>query len=393
MSKRKPVFRPPSLAQHFEAPDDHLGYFGWLCGYSADAGFLNDAAERFTRRTAAQRAHEGRVRLAVMLDPGQPQIQPTDVPGILHLPINAERPFRLLHAKVALIGFRHTTEAGRWALRLIVSTGNWTRETLEESLDLAWRIDITRADIDEPDDDTLRQASADLAAAWGMLSALRAYYDDRALRVAPDSRPGAEPEPNTLEKWIARAARPGREVVPRFFDNRDDSLLAQLPDLIRRHCAGSARNYLAMGSGFFEASAPDGKIPSVLVRIADALRRAELLTRQPEIDVFVNPKGCQAVAGSIAAFTVAGWSVREAGKPTCFKSARSLHAKFLFGAICRDNSELCNSAWLYLGSGNLTSPGFANRMTRGGGNLEAGVVFAPESLRWEAARDTPPSAW
>ena len=104
MSKRKPVFRPPSLAQHFEAPDDHLGYFGWLCGYSADAGFLNDAAERFTRRTAAQRAHEGRVRLAVMLDPGQPQIQPTDVPGILHLPINAERPFRLLHAKVALLG-------------------------------------------------------------------------------------------------------------------------------------------------------------------------------------------------------------------------------------------------------------------------------------------------
>ena len=67
-------FKPPSLAQLFEPPDQHEGVFGWLCGYSADAGFLEDAVERFSGLTQARRAHEGRVMLAVMLDPGNPQI-------------------------------------------------------------------------------------------------------------------------------------------------------------------------------------------------------------------------------------------------------------------------------------------------------------------------------
>src|SRR5690606_6112804 len=33
--------------------------------------------------------------------------------------------------------------------------------------------------------------------------------------------------------------------------------------------------------------------------------------------------------------------------------------------------------WLYLGSGNLTGPGFANAMSERGGNLELGIVFSP----------------
>ena len=129
-----PIFRPPSLAQHFEAPDDWVGCFGWLCGFSADSGFLDDAVERFVRRTHAQRAYEGRIALAVMLDPSSPQISPKDVPGVLHLPISGQYPFRLLHAKVAMLGFRHTSDPLRWRLRLLVSTGNWTRQTLEDSL-------------------------------------------------------------------------------------------------------------------------------------------------------------------------------------------------------------------------------------------------------------------
>ena len=41
-------WRPPSLAQHFDAPDGYQGEFGWVCGFSADAAFMDDAAERFT---------------------------------------------------------------------------------------------------------------------------------------------------------------------------------------------------------------------------------------------------------------------------------------------------------------------------------------------------------
>ena len=111
MSINSESLRPPSLAQHFDAPEDYTGHFGWLCGYSADAFFLDDATERFTRLTHSQRAHQGRIALAVFLDPGNPPISLLEAPSVAHLPIkdNADKPFKLLHAKVALLGMVCTT--------------------------------------------------------------------------------------------------------------------------------------------------------------------------------------------------------------------------------------------------------------------------------------------
>src|SRR6266849_5170612 len=161
------TFKPLSLAQLFEAPDGFIGHFGWMCGYSADAGFLNDAAERFTRQTDRQRAFAGKIALAVMLDPGNPQISCADVPGILHLPIRTDRrPFNLLHAKIALLGFRNDTIRNQWCLRLIVSTGNWTRETLEESLDLAWTIETSSQEVARSLNPEAKQRCADFKVAW-----------------------------------------------------------------------------------------------------------------------------------------------------------------------------------------------------------------------------------
>jgi hypothetical protein len=386
MSKVNSTFKPPSLAQHFEPPDDYCSCFGWLCGYSADIGFLDDALERYTRRTHAQRAYEGRIQVAVMLDPSNPQIGPIDVPGVLHLPLVGARPFRLLHAKVALLGFRHLSDRKQWRLRLIVSTGNWTRETLERSLDLAWRIDLAREDL-KVEDDAVTQACADIAAAWRMLDWVRSRCDCRALSVTRADLQGFRSESATFEKWIEKAISRGKGSAPRFFDNRKKSLLNQLPEMVKTHGSDTARNYLGMGSGFYESSEARDKVPSVLKRTVASLLDAELLTKQPEIDVFVNPMACQAVADSVCSIKKAGWTVRIAGIPDYFKAAcRSLHAKFIFGANARDNSHLCNSAWLYLGSGNLTGPGFANAMNPKIGNLEAGVVFVPEALQWAATK-------
>lgn len=101
------TFKPYSLAQLFDPPNDYQGFFGWICGYSADAAFLEDAAERFSGLTKAQREHQGRILLAVLLDPGNPQILPSAVPAVLHLPIKSSPlPFLLLHAKVAVLAFR-----------------------------------------------------------------------------------------------------------------------------------------------------------------------------------------------------------------------------------------------------------------------------------------------
>lgn len=370
---------PPALTHLFEPPKDHVGSFGWLCGYSADGLFMNDAAERFTRRTKRRRAADGEVALGLILDPGNPRLSVVDVPGVLHLPLPTPHGFALMHAKVALLGFRHLDNGARWRLRLVVSTGNWTRETLEESLDLAWTIEVGS---DELDAEPAGVRLADLKAGSAFLAALRARLGlsplDAASRVTVEAV-------SSLDAWCATAAAAAPEgVAPRFIDSRTRELLPQIVERI----APGRRNYLAMGSGFYEGGHAGG-LPRVLARIVEALGSAGLQTPQAEIALFVNPDGCQAVAGGMAAIAEAGWSVRRPGQGPFRGTPRTLHAKFLFGAHSDQRSSRCLRAWLYLGSGNLTHPGLL-RAAPAGGNLEAGVVFAPDGLVWEepAGADT-----
>jgi hypothetical protein len=374
---------PPSLLDYFEAPEGFVGRFGWVCGYSADSIFLDQALERFTRLIAARRAFEGQIALALMLDPGNPQISPVEVPGMLHLPLlrTAERNFALLHAKVALLGFRHERDAKRWRLRLIVSTGNWTRQTLDESLDLAWHVDLDRDALSEGGTKA-RQIRADVAAASDLLKGLRDQFEAKAL-TRGRSLHALQDFDGWLTEWpVGAASEPSR-----FFDNRRASLLAQLPrqvDLVSSKDV--ARNYIGMGSGFYEGVENAAEGPRVPSRIVEHLqaghRGTPLLTTTPEVNLFVNPLACQGVA-ALAKKPPPRWTVRLPFAPDAPPwRKRALHAKFIFSANWRQDSENCASAWLYLGSGNLTHPGFVSAAARGRGNLEAGVVVAAEELCW-----------
>ncbi|MDR7225227.1 hypothetical protein [Aminobacter aminovorans] len=384
MSRNK--FRPAPLAEHFMAPEDYYGSFGWICGFSADAEFLNTAADLFTGQSKRARACEGGIALAVMLDPGGPQISLAEAPGVLHMPLRtAHLPFRLMHAKVAILGFRHKRLADQWVLRLVVSTGNWTRQTVEESLDLVWRIDVESRDLQKQADEDVRQRCSDFAAAWDMLRWLQGHYDHRALEFTK------QPFPNTIdavESWL-RQTTAGRKSLPqpRFMDSRKASFLDQLPARVATIGGGQKkRNCLVMASGFFEEAGKIGAVPAVLDRIVHRLKDAGHLTILPWIGVIVNPLACQAVAGASEAIAKEGWTVLKPGKPDCFDKRHPghLHAKFIFSANHRSESNNCTSAWLYLGSGNLTPPGFIERMDATKGNLEAGVVIAPEGLKWQS---------
>ena len=368
-------FKPTSLAQLFEPPEQHQGIFGWLCGYAADAGFLDDALERFSGLTQAQRAHQGRILLAVMLDPGNPQIAPAEAPGALHLPVKAARlPFALMHAKVAILSFQG---ADRFVLRVIVSTGNWTRQTLEESLDLAWHLDLLSKDTDT---EAVRQDRTDLAAAWDFLSSLQQSFDLRLLERAAGKDNESADAATKFTGWIKDVGKHHREYRPRFCDSRKRSLIEQLPDLVRHHATGVARNYFALGSGFFEGEGSgDAFVPE---RIFEVLRKNTLVTGSCKKNLFVNPLACQTVAKRQSWIEQSGWTIRAARAPGYFGAApRSFHAKFIFSANAHDKSNKCRRAWVYLGSGNLTNPGFMNK-AGSAGNLEAGVVFPPETLRW-----------
>lgn len=399
MNRKNEKLSPPSLAQHFDAPDDYVGHFGWLCGYSADADFLNDAAERFTRLTSAQRQRQGRIALAVLLDPGNPPISAIDAPSVAHLPIKdfAKKPFRLLHAKVALLGFKHKEDSSQWHLRLIVSTGNWTRQTLEKSLDLAWRVDISSEALITPDDD-IRLMCADIKAVNNLMQWLATLFDTRLLSAAMNDGFSETKNAKTqFDDWMQICTQKATGQT-RFFDNRNKSLLAQLPAKIKAGGNETTRNCLAMGSGFYESVADQSKTAAVPGMIIAVLRKANLLTEKKKtnekgpigIHLYVEPGACQAIATSVSALKKQGMIIRPTGQPSDVfgnSNHRKPHAKFLFSAKYQINSTLCNSAWVYLGSGNLTNPGFALPMSSSAGNLEAGVVFEPEGLVWNNGKN------
>lgn len=396
--RREEKLQRPSLAQWFAGPEDAwVGRFGWLCGYSADADFLDLAAEIFTRQTAAQRAHAGGIALGVMLDPGNPAISMLEAPGVAHLPIRAdiEKKFALLHAKVALLGFRHRDHAGEWMVRLIVSTGNWTRQTIEESLDLVWCVDVYSRDLHEahsPNEETQHRC-ADIAAARGMLERLSVLFDTRLLdAAAPVRKRDTGLGIDDVSDWIARCVKHAPNGIARFVHNEDKSLLDQLPERIAQAGIDVASNRLAMGSGFYESTEQSNAVPTTLSAIVANLKTNKLLSANPTVDVFVNPLACQAVAQNAKAMVKANMTIRAAAQPpTIFGDgrARALHAKFLLGYKARSDSPYCLSAWVYLGSGNLTEPGF-QRAARQGGNLEAGVVFSTSDLIWTREQEFEP---
>ncbi|MCS3507482.1 hypothetical protein [Achromobacter sp. JUb104] len=383
----------PSLLHFFDAPDDYDGLFGWICGYSADALFLDEAAERFTRRIHAQRAKAGEISLGLILDPQHEALSLLDVPGVAHLPLRRanEQPFKLMHAKVALLGFRKAS-ADSWRLRLIVSTGNWTQQTVEESLDLAWSIELSSEDLDTDARD-LSLRCADIKASWEMLDWLASHFDLRIFD-AMSENPCAADRVARFSEWVGQCASRAAGQEPRFFDNRSRGLLEQLPERITQHAGKVRRNYLAMASGFFEdlpqagADSAPGRVPTVLARIEDTLRSHDMLTRNALVEVYVNPESCQAVAVCLEAMAERSWFVLAPGLPEHIfgpDAHRTLHAKFLLGG--NDVGNACTSGWLYLGSGNLTNPGFIQRAARTSGNLEAGVVFSLPRTPWLPSRD------
>lgn len=374
----------PSLLRLFEPPEDHEDLFGWVCGFSADAGFLDAAAERFTRKPASVRARHGQLVLGVMLDPFHTPISVLDVPGVADLPLRTMpgEAFRLMHAKIALLGFRGPSPG--WRLRVIVSTGNWTLQTLEDSLDLAWCFDVDGAELGL-DDEIVAQRCVDVAKASEILGWLRGRYDLSLVELA-----GRDCETSLavreLSAWAALCAGQAGTAKPRIFDNRERPLLDGLLSYLREHAGSTRRNLLALGSGFFESGAGDG-VPPVLDRIVRDVDALGLLTQSASVDIYVNEKACQSVATSMAAIEEVGWGVRTPVRPLMFGagSLRTLHAKFIFSA--NNRTEACTSAWLYLGSGNFTPAGFLNRASRAG-NFEAGVFLDFPRLPWSAPAGT-----
>ncbi len=366
---------PPSLADYFDAPEGYKGHFGWLCGYSATDDFLENAVDRFSCLNHAARANHGQIKLALFLDAGNKPISAADVPGVLHCQMKSAPPLKLLHAKVAILGFKPNQPEDAWRLRLVVSTGNWTKETLTESLDLVWCLDLSSDALDNVTDD-IKQSCADFCAAQNLFGEIASWCDTGLLALKINDRltTGGLARQD-VNAWL-NTCRKYAHGKPRLVDNRKRSLFSQLKSWLERPAVAGKRNYLAMGSGFYEEGRGDKSL--VPQKIVQLLQNDDLLTKKPEVDLYVNPKACQAIANNVAKLREQNITVRP---PSQLANAeRTLHAKFIFSANYRNVSDTLTQCWLYMGSGNLTGPGFMQRMKTGVGNLEAGVFFSPERL-------------
>ena len=396
MSKDK--IHAPSLLDLFRVPEDFWGSFGWICGYSGDCYFFDRAAEFFTGCTASTLEKNGNIHLVAMLNGGKAQNCEHIIRSGVFFPRLLKNKwdtklFRLLHAKVTILGFEHKKDPQKWLLRLIVSTGNWTRQTIEESLDLACQIDVTSEELNLAKDAQLpeiMQNCADIKAAWDFLEYIQPYFDLSVLSENSESFPVPFIENKKKFKiWVEEAVKKAKGKT-RFIDSRKKPLLEEILDRLSNQQTNEIkRKYLAIGSGFYETitestSSKKAELPKVLKTIIDKLKK-KALHPDAKIDIFVNPTACQGIADI-------NKEIFEHNKITIYpakasesvfgkNSQRNLHAKFIYAANINKKSNKCNELFVYIGSGNMTHAGFINNpKKKGSANLEAGMFFFPNNI-------------
>lgn len=357
-----------SLLDLFIPPEGYFGDFGMLCGFTATRTVLQQIKAKFSGETS-------RPVLAAFIHPTVNAI--SDVAGFTWIWMNPkqnERGYALLHAKVALLGFRQS-EGDRYIIRLVVSTGNWTEDPLTNSIDLYWSIDLDAQDLM-----ACEQECVDVYAAWNLFEWLRQPQrsDTRLLKLEYD---GNLPDAR-LRKKISKITKIAKQssVKARFIDSRKEGLMDQVSERMTQIKPRTKADRLIIGSGFFESGeglSADSCVPELLKN-----ELGKKLNSSAVSEIVFNPAACQGIAKSdlFDDLRGMGWFFKVPVSQHHNPGAK-LHAKFVLLASGVKAKDECKGQ-LYLGSGNMTRQGFVNAVG-GNGNIEAGVVFEiPHGLVW-----------
>lgn len=342
-----------SLLTLFAPPEGYIGDFGMLCGYTASRDVLDRIARTFS-------GDGSRPRLAAFIHPpAAAAAAVTDVPGIAWMHFKPSLPFHILHAKVALLGFR---APDGYCLRLAVSTGNWTAEPLTTSIDMFWCGELATGARDP-------QLVSDIRAAADLFRWLRARCDDGLLRQTFD---GMRPD-ESFRKAIRTL--PGSPLPPRFLDTRREAMRSQVIEKL----IGGRKGHLVIGSGFYEGNDSEDS-EGLIESLRSELVRNGRLTKNAALDLVLNPDSCQGLHAQAARLVKMGWTLRGPGSCHAEHSQAKLHAKYLLLAKHAGAGEI-GPAQIYIGSANFSRLGFESAAPRG--NLEAGIVITPDpELSW-----------
>lgn len=353
------------------------GVFGLLCALSGDSAFIERVMHSFTGLSAPQRERSGRLSMALFLDASHPRLE--GIPGLAWgYPTAGPRAAKMLHAKVALLGFGGATHGEVEYVRLIVFTGNWTTEAVNGQINLAWYCDY-----DLSGQTLASQEASDMHAALAFWRALLGSMDGRDGYFRMPG-PGRESIDGFLT-FVSGAIPPSR-LLPRFMSTisgrrtekvgifRAGSIGAQV--LLRFGRSRHTRNFLCCGSGFFEKPGPSPAEPSVLKQLTSVLRNGKFgLTRNLRREnkhLIVNPD----TSGAAGVWLRDGdgrrhWSYYRPHNALSPKSV--LHAKYILLANVSEIHERMTHGILYLGSANLSVQGFT-LLPGQRGNIEVGIV-------------------
>jgi hypothetical protein len=377
----------PSLLDLFSPPQvNKRGIFGLMCSLSADEYFMDAAMERFSGLSSSQRRHYGRLFAILCLDARNKPMQ--SLPGLYGswACVNIWKKMGLMHAKVALLGFGESASGKPDYYRLIVSTGNWTKEAVNNSINLTWFCDY-----DTRCRENQKQNGKDIIKAVAFWQRLLGTSKEGAPFYRISDVVGSKHVQPFLHDVADKITLPSRGYPARFVSNllpdkKDkrinnfafDSVGAQVVSRFRSD--KKRRNLVVCGSGFFEQaskrkakSSVTAKEPVVLRNLIEQLKN-RVLTRDPYKWLVINPQTSGAVGHWIKNIDpdALEWELRCPKHPDV-KPARQpypFHAKYVF--IGNWNSSITNGL-IYIGSGNLSRQGFTLGLEHGG-NIEAGVV-------------------
>lgn len=382
-----------SLLNLFSPPNDKLwGVFGLVCGLSAEEQFMDCVLEQFSSLSRKQRKHSGHLSLVLFMDAHNKPIQ--SLPGLYNpwLSETKWKRIKLMHAKVALLSFGESVNGKPNYYRLIVSTGNWTKEAVNNSINLVWYCDY-----DTTSNENQKQEAKDIAEAviffqqlTGINNSSKSYYRiaynikkylKQFLKAIPDDiKP---PKRGYRTRFIANLGNGEANKFTEYF--KPYSIGFQV---IKKFCDSKIqRNFIICGSGFFEQPASEDEIsePEVLQKLVGHLK-GKILTNEPEKWLVINPATSGAAGQWIKSITTddLDWSICLPKHPDFDKTPYSFHAKYVFIANYNNRNDSVTSGLLYLGSGNLSKQGFALGPGTGG-NIEVGVVV--ETGRYNAIND------
>ena len=241
---------------------------------------------------------------------------------MLHLPVKSpELPFQLLHAKVAVLGFQGLD---RFLLRVIVTTGNWTRQTLEESLDLAWHIDV--ANKAEDNGHGGRQARPDRSGRRLVFPIVgTAFFDTRSLDLeegSNESTAAAQKVAAWAPNWVGVIADTGRG------SSTTEKALCFGSFPISSNFTRAPRPETTWLSGLDFTREPRSGIPNIPKAYSRIFRERGLLTASCDKNIFVNPRACQSIA------TGRSW-IEEQGLGHSIGARSGLFRRSAAGAPCK----------------------------------------------------------